>query len=512
MGGRNRFSARLAVVGLCCALCAGAIIARMTYLVLVEGPELGDQVRDITCRETVKMSYRGPILDRNGTALATSVAASRVALRRSEYRFDPRHVGWLAPLLGVEPSKLAATLRDDPRRFVWLSKSVGVEAANAIRRLHIPGIDVHRSQQRAYPQGPLAAHVIGFVGVDAQGLEGLELLYDDRIRGEPVSVRVCKDGRGRVFLNESDEAGINQGASVHLTIDATLQSIAESELSRQVHETRALGGSAVLMNPRTGEVLAMANVPTFDPNAYGRYPLASRRNRAITDTFEPGSTTKPLLVAGALDAGRVRESDTFFCENGEMRIGGWPIHDHHPYETLSVPEIIRVSSNICAAKIGERVGAKLFHDYLSAFGFGRRSGVGLPGDRAGVLPPADSWRPINLANISFGQGLTINAMQLASAFATLANDGVRMRPYIVDRIVGNDGSLLLANGPRPDRRVVGADSARRVTRMLEDVVGAEGTAPLARVPGIRVAGKTGTAQKVENGRYSHTRWVASFVG
>ena len=237
MGGRNRFSARLAVVAVFLALGAGAVTARMAYLVIVEGPSLGDQVRGITCRETVKMSYRGPILDRNGTALATSMAASRVALRRSEYRFEPRHVDLLAPLLKVEPATLAAKLRDDPRHFVWLSKSVGVEAANAIRHLRIAGIDVHRSQQRAYPQGPLAAHVVGFVGVDAQGLEGVELLYDDRIRGESVSVRVCKDGRGRVFLNESDQAGINQGASVQLTIDATLQSIAESELSYQVAQT-----------------------------------------------------------------------------------------------------------------------------------------------------------------------------------------------------------------------------------------------------------------------------------
>jgi len=512
MGGRNRFSRRLAYVAVACAAVAVTIAAKMVRISIVEGPDYVKQVSDITCGESVKMSYRGAIVDRNGSALATSMAASSVAMRRSEYRFRPQDVEQLAPLIDMDPQQLTAKLRDDSRRFVWLSRKVGVEAANAIERLRIAGIDVHRSQQRAYPQGPLAAHVIGFVGVDAQGLEGVERLYDDRIRGEAVSIGVCKDARGRIFLADEGKAGLNRGASVQLTLDATLQSVAEAELNRQVAETRANGGSVVMIDPRSGEVLAMANAPSFDPNDYQHWPLENRRNRAITDLFEPGSTAKPLLIAAALDAGAIRPSDSFFCENGSMRIGGWVIHDHHPHATLTIPEILEVSSNICAAKVGAQLGAEKFYHYLSEFGLGRRSGIDLPGDRRGVLAPPSRWRPINVANISFGQGVSVSTLQLAGAFATLANGGVRMRPFVVRRILAPDGSVLLANGPREEARVVRSESADEVTRMLEAVVSEEGTAPAAAVPGIRVAGKTGTAQKVENGRYSRTRWIASFVG
>ncbi len=512
MGGRNRFTIRLAVVGAGCAVAAAAVVARMVYLVVVQGPVLRGEVARITSGETIKIAYRGPILDRNGTALATSVASSRIGLRRKAYRFQPEHVDLLAPLLGVDRETLRRKLAEGHRPYEWLARYVGVEQAAAIRRLNIPGIDVHRHQQRSYPQGTLAAHVLGFVGVDAQGLEGIERLYDDRIRGEPVSVRVRKDSKGRVFYNESDLAGINRGASIVLTLDATLQSIAEAELARQVEKTKAAAGSVVMMNPRTGEILAMANVPTFDPNFYQQWPAAARRNRAVTDLFEPGSTVKPFVVAAALDAGVVRPDDRFYCEHGSIRIGGWTIHDHHPHDELTVAEIVKVSSNIGAAKIGAAVGAERLYRYLRAFGFGRASGVGLPGDRAGVLPPPEKWRPITLANISFGQGLSVTATELASAYAALANDGVRMRPFIVRQIVAADGSVLLANGPYREGRAVRAETARAVTRMLEAVVADGGTAPQARIDGVAVAGKTGTAQKVENGRYSHRRWVASFVG
>ncbi len=514
MPSRNRFSMRLLLIAVVYFVSALAVVGRMSHLSIVQGPELARQAKRITCRDSVKMSYRGTIQDRTGASLATSMASSRVAVRRQEYVYEPQHAEQLAAHLGLGLEELDGKLRDDKRRWFWVSRSITVDAANTVRRLGIAGIDVHKNQYRYYPHGPLAAHIVGFTGVDSQGLEGIEKVWDEQLRGEPESVRVCKDVRGQVFFNESDMTGVNQGATVELTLDATLQSIAESELKAQVEETQAVGGSVVIMDPRTGEVLAMAVVPQFDPNDYNAFPVSSRRNRVVTDVFEPGSTTKPLLIAAALDAGVVTPDDEFFCENGLTYIGGWPLRDHHPYGELTVAEILRVSSNICSAKIGDTLGAPAFHKYLTEFGFGRKTGVtvGLHSESAGMLKPPDKWRPIHVANISFGQGLSVTSMQLASAFATLANDGVRMHPYVVRQVMGTDGAIVQRNEPREEARVVSTKVARTVTSMLEEVTKAGGTAPRAAVEGIRVAGKTGTAQKAEQGGYSKDRWLASFVG
>jgi len=512
MRSRNSFSKRLVVVSVLCVAAACCVIGRMYYLTVVRGPELAGQAERITCGDSVRIAYRGPILDRNGSMLATSIAASRVAMRRNEYVYDPTHAAELGPLLHYDVAALDQLLRADPRRFIWLSKSVGIDEATALHRMAIPGIDVHSDQRRNYPQGPLAAHLVGFVGTDAQGLEGIERLLDGDLAGESQTVRVCKDVRGRVFYSNSNTSGANKGAAVEVTIDATLQSIAEAELNRQIDEYGASGGSVVILEPSTGEVLVMANAPSFDPNVYRRSPVANRRNRAITDVFEPGSTMKPFLIAAALDTGTVVPTDVFFCENGAMRIGGWTIHDHHPHGRLTIPEIIQVSSNICSAKVGEALGAESFYRYLTAFGFGRKSGIGLVGDSTGMLMAADRWRAINLANISFGQGMAVSAMQLASAFSVLANDGVRMRPFVVRRVTLADGTVSDYQRPEVESRVVAAKTARQLTGMLEAVVAPGGTAPQAQIDGLRVAGKTGTAQKAENGRYSREHWVASFVG
>jgi cell division protein FtsI (penicillin-binding protein 3) len=514
MPSRNRFSRRLAFVAVLYFAGTIAVVGRMSHLSIVQGPELAAQAARISCGESIKISYRGAIQDRNGAVLATSVASSQVAVRRQEYRYDPAHAAALAPHLGMSVAELDRKLREDRRRWFWVARNVTIDAANSIRRLRIPGIDVHRGQSRAYPQGPLAAHVVGFTGVDAQGLEGIERVWDAQLRGEPESVRVCRDVRGQVFLNESDMLGLNQGATVELTLDATLQSIAESELKQEVEDTRAIGGSVVILDPRTGEVLAMAVVPQFDPNDYNAYDVSSRRNRVVTDVFEPGSTTKPLLVAAALDAHAVTVHDEFFCENGLTYIGRWPLRDHHPHGTLTVPEILRVSSNIGSAKIAAKLGAETFHRYLTAFGFGRPTGVevGVNSESDGMLKPPSAWRPINVANIAFGQGVSVTAMQLASAFATLANEGKRMLPYVVRQVVDSDGNVIVRKEPTAEAQVVRPEIAREVTRMLEAVTRPGGTAPRAAVEGIRVAGKTGTAQKAEAGGYSKDRWLASFVG
>jgi cell division protein FtsI (penicillin-binding protein 3) len=512
MMGRSLFAFRLKIVGACCVVGVFAVFARMCFLSVVEGPDLVGQAKRITCGETVEISYRGPVLDRNGVALAASMESYRVALRRAVYRYDKEHASMLAPQLDIGRAELDKILSDDPRKFIWLSKGVGTDQANALRGLRVPGVDIHRDQDRSYPHGPLAAHVIGFSGVDAQGLEGIERVYDAEITGEPVKRRVCKDARGRVFLDGDSRGGLNRGATVELTIDATLQSIAESELLQQVEETEAHGGSVVILDPQTGAVLAMANAPTFDPNHFNHVPAHHRRNRAITDIFEPGSTMKPFLVAAAMETGTVKASDKFDCENGAMRVGGWEINDTHDYEMMTVSEIVRVSSNIGSAKIGFELGSESLYEYLLKFGFARKTGINMPGEVVGLLMPPKSWRKINLANISFGQGISVTPLQLAAGFATLANDGVRMKPFVVRRVTSARGEVLEYNVPTSEGRVVAADVARQVSAMLETVVSEEGTAPRAQVEGVRVAGKTGTAQKVVDKRYSHKHWVASFAG
>jgi cell division protein FtsI (penicillin-binding protein 3) len=418
----------------------------------------------------------------------------------------------LAESLNLERAELDKTLRADPRKFIWLSRRVGTDAANHVRRLRIPGIDVIEDQLRTYPHASLAAHVLGFSGVDEQGMEGIEKVFDKEIRGEPITRKVCKDARGQVWLDRDGFPGMNRGATVELTIDATLQSLAESELARQIEEMDADAGSVVILDPKTGEVLALANAPTFDPNRYSAYGADRRRNRAVTDTFEPGSTLKPFVVAAALDAGAVRINDRFDCENGMMRVQGWPIRDHHPHKILNVSEIIQVSSNICSAKIGEKLGADKLYDYLKSFGFARRTGVGTPGEVVGKLLPASQWKQINLVNISFGQGVSVTAIQLASAIATLANDGVRMLPYVVRSVTDLDGDMLHYRVPEAEGRVISAEVARKVSDMMELVIGPGGTAERAAIAGVRVAGKTGTAQKPVEGRYTRDHWLSSFAG
>ena len=509
---RNRFSRRLAVVAAVCVLAASSVCVRSYYLSIVVGAEKALAVSYQTCATTVKMSYRGQIRDRYGSTLATSVRASQVAVVRVRYTFDPAHVEILSPLLGVEPVVLSKRLQNPGSNYLWLSRRVDFDEANEVKRLRIPGIDVLPRQARRYPSGPLAAHVLGFSGIDANGLEGLEKSLDEKIRGKEVEVRVCSNGRGNSYLNDADLRGANRGASLKLTLDATIQGLAASELAAQVRATGAIAGSVVVMDPRSGEILALANVPDFDPNQYGRYAVGARRNRAVTDRFEPGSTLKPFILAAALQSGAVSGRDRFFCENGNMDIGKWTIHDHHEYGELPVPEIIKVSSNICMAKIGAEAGADAVYSVLRGFGFGSTTSSGLLGEVGGLLHPASKWGDIHLANISFGQGMSTTVLQLASAYDTLANGGVRMRPYVVSEIRSDDQGLLEVTGPERVGRAVSPQVAALVSRMLEDVVSASGTAPQAQVAGVRVAGKTGTAQKHERGGYSKDRWVASFVG
>lgn len=513
-GARYRFSRNLSVIAVCCALASISVVARMYELTVVEGSKHLAGSTQRKCRDRIEMAYRGGIVDRNEVALATSTPAKWVA-REKGYIYSAEHAPALAKFLSRDAEELDKALSRGGDGFVWLARGVGVDEATAIRQEGIRGIGLHSRQRRAYPQGNVAAQLIGFVNIDAEGIEGIEKSFDEVIRGQPVTVHACQDVHGRVFLRDADLAGINRGGTVHLTIDATLQSIAEQELATRVEETNAVGGTVVMLDPRTGDILAMASAPSYDPNAVANSTGDQRRNRSVTDLFEPGSTMKPFIIAGALEEGVIAEDQRFFCENGAWRIEGrrTPVGDHHPYGWLDTTGVLRVSSNICTAKIGFELGARRVYDYLYAFGFDRRSETGVPYESKGLVPkPPEDWRPNRLATISFGQGISVNALQLATAFGTLANDGKRMQPRLVSKVVDPFGGILQFNEPKVERVVLKKSVARSINRMLETVVSNEGTARQAMIPGVRVAGKTGTAQKAENGGYSKTRWLASFAG
>jgi cell division protein FtsI (penicillin-binding protein 3) len=513
MRSRNKFSRSLGLISLACVAVGVGLIGRMYHLQVVRGEHYRRLSENTKCKDTIEIAYRGPIVDRNGVVLATSTSASKVS-RGGGYSYKPSHASTLAPLLGMDAAVLDAKLAGGGEKFTWLSRAVDQDVATAIRNLRIPGVEIHQSQERSYPQGSTAAHIIGFVGADAEGLEGVEKLFDREIRGSSTRVHVCRDVTGRAFLSNSEDTGLNRGGTAYLTLDATLQSIAEVELAKQVEKTHATAGAVVMMDPKTGEILALANVPTFDPNDLGSSPQAARRNRIVTDLFEPGSTMKPFVVAAALEAGLIKPEDKFFCENGRLKVPGWPkpIRDHHPHGVLDIADIIRVSSNICSAKIGWMLGPERLYDYLNQFGFDRLSHIEMPGERRGMVLPPAKWKQLNTTTISFGQGISVTALQLASAYATLANDGVRMQPRIIRRITDQFGGIARDFPLQEERRVVSSEVARTMRRMMAAVVSKKGTAAAAIVDGVPAAGKTGTAQKAENGRYSESRWLASFAG
>jgi cell division protein FtsI (penicillin-binding protein 3) len=499
---------------------AGAVIAavlvvvalRLCQLALVDGQRLASLARRQHSETEQLTPLRGAILDRFGDPLALSIRADSVFVRPAELPDDGSGALVASALRISQRQWLRKISSTSP--FAWVKRQANPVELDRLRALNVRGIGTTPELRRFYPHGRMAASVIGFAGIDSQGLEGIELAYDGYLHGPTAELAVERDARGRKFLAPGIEGErTRQGANVELTLDSSLQYAAETELDRRVADTRAKGGLVVMLDPRRGEILALAQNPSFDPNLRSGVDRNALRNHAVTDAYEPGSTMKALLVSAALDQHAINPADRFFCEQGHYRYAGHTIHDHHGYGTLSVPEILQVSSNVGATKIGERLGAKSYYQALRAFGLGSVTGVDLAGEQAGILRPLNAWKPIDLATASFGQGLAVTPLQLAVAYAAIANGGILMRPFIVKRIVDDSGDVVLENQPTVVRRVVSEATARQMTRILEGVVAPKGTAPIASVPGLRIAGKTGTAQKVDfvRGGYSRGR-IASFVG
>jgi cell division protein FtsI (penicillin-binding protein 3) len=509
----------LVVAGLFAGLFA-LLAVRAADLTVLRGPALA-RLAAMQHRQRIELvPHRGPIVDRHGEALALSVDVPSLYIRPREFAGQEARLPALAAAVGMSPKTVRAKIeRGQP--FVWLKRQATPREAEAVERLGLRGVHAIAEGRRFYPYNSLAAHVLGFVGVDSQGLEGIERRLDRVVRGDPHWLDVDRDARGREIFTGGLKTPPAQGGRVELTLDAAIQDATEKELAAGVAAARAAGGAVVVLDPGTGEILALANLPTFNPNRPGdphgaidRRWRDRVRNRAITDPYEPGSTFKAVLAAAAIEERVVTPAEMLNCENGRFPIGRWTIHDAHPHGWLSFAEVIQYSSNIGATKVGERLGRDRYYRYLRTFGFGERTGVELYGESAGILRAPGGWARIDLATHSFGQGVSVTPLQMASAFAAIANHGELMRPHLVGRIVAPDGEVALENRPVVVRRVMSERTSAVVTELLRRVVEEKGgTGSRARMEDFAVAGKTGTAQKVNpNSRGYSSKRIGSFVG
>jgi cell division protein FtsI (penicillin-binding protein 3) len=507
---------RIGITAVLFATGFAAVAWRAVQLQVVQRDRLSAEARDQYVRQYELRPRRGVIVDRAGVLLAGSADAPSVFVDPEEVARHgesmARVLARLARPLGTDVRTLARRLERGGARFAWLKRRVSDGEAAAVRRLALPGVGLVPETRRYYPKLTLASQVLGLVGEDGEGLEGVELARDEVLRGEPGRVPSLRDGAGRLMLSGAvGTTRAREGARVELTIDQGLQLAAERALAEAVRGSHALSGMAVAMDPFTGEVLAMASFPPVNPNAPQRG--AELRNRVVTDAFEPGSTVKTFTLAGALDRGVLKPTDAIDCSAG-YTVGGHAIHDHHRLGWVGPAKVVAASSNIGAARIGARLGKKGLSETLAAFGFGQRTGVGLPGERRGQLPfpRAD----IALATQSFGQGMTATALQVVAAMAAIANGGTLVQPAVVRRVVDTaDGTVLDEWRPVTVRRSVSPATAATMARWLEGVVeDPDGTGKRARLEGWRVAGKTGTAQKADpvSGGYSEDRHFSSFVG
>ncbi|HIJ94464.1 MAG TPA: transpeptidase family protein [Desulfuromonadales bacterium] len=503
---------RIIFIGSLFALVFLSVLVRAFYLQILQHEELVKKA-DRQHQHRVELTpARGSILDCNGTPLAESIHMDSCYAEPRRIKDVDGTAAVLAPMLGVPKNELVAKLSVD-KSFIWVERWVPPEAVTRVKNMKLPGIGFAPESKRFYPNVEIAAHVVGFTGRDPNGLEGIELKYDSTILGNTGYMVTERDALGRnIAIKNTVIKNSSPGKNIILTLDKTIQFIAEKELAKAVVESNAKAGMALVMESATGKVLAMANYPTFNPNAYSRYSLTLLRNRVVADSFEPGSTFKVFTIAAALENGTIKPTDVYNCENGVYKIAGRTIHDDHPHSSLTVSEVIKYSSNIGAAKIAFKMGDNRLGSYLRNFGFGGRTGIDLPGESAGNLKRR--MYGIDLATISFGQGMSLSTIQLVTAMSAIANGGNLMRPYLVERILDDNGNEVQHREPQLVRRVISAETARKVAKMMETVTGEGGTGTKAAIDGFRVAGKTGTAQKVDSvtRAYSPSKRIGSFVG
>jgi cell division protein FtsI (penicillin-binding protein 3) len=459
-------------------------------------------------------ALRGLILDRNGRELARSLDVDSFVAVANDEKFNPRETAKkLASVLGLEESPLRARLEEAKqakREFVWIARQVDPEQAAKVHELNLAGVRAVKEPKRYYPNGALAAHVLGFVGTDDKALAGIELFQNAQLRGERGKTVFDNDGRHHAFNSFEIEA--QPGQSVVLTIDQNIQFQVERAIATAMEQTRAKAATALVLDPRTGEILALANAPTFDPNGAKKIAEEVRKNQALQNIYEPGSTFKIVAYSAAIEEKLASPTDLIDCQMGSINLFGRIIRDTHAYGTLTVTEALAKSSNVAAIKLGLRVGKERMYDYMMRYGFNQKTGIELAGETRGVVRRPEKWHPSSMGSVAMGQEVGVTPIQMAAAFATIANDGVRVAPHLVREVQDANGQVIQRTQAET-HRVVSAETARTLRPMLESVT-LNGTAKAAQLDGYTAAGKTGTAQKIDpvTRAYSKTKYVASFVG
>jgi cell division protein FtsI (penicillin-binding protein 3) len=444
---------------------------------------------------------RGRITDRNGEILAVSTPVKSIWAIPGEVELEPLQLASLAALLEMPPQEIRKRIDEPSRDFVFIKRQIPPQVADRVTELRIPGLFQNREYRRYYPGGEVMAHVLGFTGAEDVGQEGVELAFQEQLAGKPGSRRVIRDRLGQIVEDVQGIRAAREGKDLALALDARIQSLAFLQLKAAVEQHRAKAGGIVVLDITTGEVVALVNLPTYNPNNRARLSGAQLRNRAVTDSFEPGSTLKPFTIAAALESGRVTPQTTIQTAPGSLTIGTATIRDAHAGGLLTVEQVIQKSSNVGAAKIALSLPAESMWNMFKSVGFGAAPRLGFPGEATGRVRPYKTWRPIEQATMAYGHGISVSLLQLAHAYSVFARDG-EMVPL----------SLVRVDAPPTPQVVISAANARRVRHMLELAVQPDGTAPRAQIMGYRVAGKTGTARKQENGTYAAHKYVSSFVG
>ena len=510
--GDRKTLSRLLIVACVALLWMGAVFGRLGYLQLFLHSEYMARAQRQQQRVIEITPRRGAIFDRNMHPLAMSIPVDSAFAVPSELGDQQLAARLLSGVLGIPRELLEARLQSS-RSFVWIARKLPPDKKDAVEALNLKGVYFQKENQRIYPKRDLASHVLGLVDLDEKGLGGIEYELDGQIRGKSEKIIVMADARQRWF--DGGEAQRERGANVVLTLDEKIQYIAERELAAAIAKTHALAGTVMVMNPNTGEILALANWPKFNPNAANEAPAEARMNRAVAALYEPGSTFKLITLAAAFDQGITRPEDVFDCENGAVYVAGHRIRDHKPFGLLSVADILAQSSDVGAIKIALRLGAPKFYDYIRAFGFGQPTGVDMPGESKGLLRRLENWSAVSIGSISMGQEVGVTPIQLISAVSAIANGGMLCKPHVIVELRRGD-QLMPAEGPlapSEPKRVIRPETAATLRRLMEGVV-LNGTGKLAHLDGWTAAGKTGSAQKIDpaTGRYSPTHFIASFTG
>ncbi len=499
----------LVILGFC------VILARASRLQIIEYPLWLERSINQT-EATIRVpTYRGSIYDRQGRLLSFSVPQRSLFVDAGMVEAPGRLAARLAPILDESESSITGKLSCN-RHFVWLKRHLADQQAIAVDNLKQPGLNLVDEYKRFYPYGQVGGQVLGFVGVDGSGLEGIEKGFDQLLRENTATVGQTRDGIRRcLWLDSSPPPESMENFGVRLTMDAFVQYVAEYELEKAVQQYRAKAGEVVILDAQTFEVLAMANWPPFDPNLSTKSSADAWRNRTITDSFEPGSTFKIFLMSAALEEGVVKERDRIFCENGKIHLHGHTINDVHPYGWLTIPEVIKYSSNIAASKIALQLGNERYYRYIRGFGFGGRTGINLPGEVRGLVRPGKRWRPIDLATTGFGQSIGVTSLQLTTGMACLANGGEIGQPVVVKEIIdGQHDKRYEPLHTKPFRRVIQKKTAQQICDMMVAVTQDGGTGVKAAPDGYLAAGKTGTAQVLDpqTRRYASNKYTSIFTG